>query len=542
MKAHFLSFICFILSINLYAQNYESYVPDQLILKLKAEANFNQRSNQFNIKSLDELNANLGSKEIRLIGNKKAKNTFVLTFNSPININHFMEAYSSVEEVLYAEPNYIRQAHSVTTNVMNIPDDENFEKQWGLYNDGSSNKFFAKKGADISMRQAWEIEQGSPDVVVAILDTGVKTNHPEFYNRMWVNTFESIDGLDEDLNGYTDDRKGWNFAYDNNNPIDDHGHGTVMAGLLGANANNGLGFAGVDWNCKIMSCKVLSNNGFGRDSWFIDAIHYATDNGADIINMSIGGPNYSQTLEEAVDYAYQNNTLVIASSGNADENIENFPASYPTTLAVGSTSPDDSRASPFFNNLQSGSNYGSYLDVVAPGNYIYGLNFLSNIDYDNVYAGTSLSVPLVAGVASLLLAQNSTRTPEAIKNILISTADDQVGSKEEDIPGYDIYYGHGRINAFEALSQFPTSVIENDIDPFTFNIHPNPSSDRIFVEGKIKGSKLTIYSNIGQEILKAVPSSNSFEINVTDLPAGTYIIQIIDESTHSPSSQKFIVR
>jgi subtilisin family serine protease len=542
MRALLPILISFLFSLNSYAQQAEEFVLDQLILKLRSDIQFDLkktlRNHTFNIPVLDDLNQLYHLNSIQVLGNKNNGRTLLFGFDESMNTQGLIKAYYDTGLFEHVEPNYLRYAHTVKPNVMITPNDDEFDKQWALYNNGYSNLYYAKKDADIKMKEAWEIEQGSSDIIVAILDTGIKTNHPEFHSRIWVNASENNNGSDSDNNGYIDDRRGWNFAYQNNNPTDDHGHGTVMAGLLGANANNEFGFAGVDWNCKIMNCKVLTNFGGGKDSWFIEAIHYAVDNGAHIINMSIGGPQYSLALEEAVNYAYKNNVLVIASTGNSDQNIPNFPASYENTLAVGSTNPDDTRASPFFTNALSGSNYGNYLDIVAPGNYIYGLSYLSNLDYDNIYAGTSLSVPLVAGVASLLLAQNPNRTPDHLKNILIQTADDMVGSAIEDTEGYDIYYGHGRLNAFKALSQYPTATLDADLHN-AITIYPNPANNTLIVNGELKGNFITVKTISGQEVIRVKAESDTEYLDITEQEPGMYFIQLYNKQMTLINTQKF---
>ena len=151
------------------------------------------------------------------------------------------------------------------------------------------------------MDLAWNIETGSSEIVVAVLDSGIKLDHPEFLGRVWNN--------DNQENGY-------DFANNDNDPTDDHGHGTNVAGIIGAISNNSTGYAGVDWNCKIMPLKVINDENWGYYSWWIDAIYYAVNNGANIINMSLGGSSYSQAMEDAVNFAVNNNVQVFVSMMN----------------------------------------------------------------------------------------------------------------------------------------------------------------------------------------------------------------------------------
>jgi len=350
----------------------------------------------------------------------------------------------------YVERDASGMAATVAADVLISPDDQGFSKQWGLYNDGTF-RMPAKPRADIHMPEAWTVTQGSKDIVVAILDTGIKTDHPEFSGRLWRNGGEVPEnGIDDDGNGYVDDVNGWNFVVDGRGVADDAGHGTHVAGIIGAQGNNAKGYAGVDWNCQLMICKVLDANFSGYYSWWSQAIHYAVDNGADIINMSLGGEEFSHTLEEAVDYARQHNVLVVASMQNFNSSVVYYPAGHASVLAVGSTDPDDARSTSF-SGTRSGSNYGNHIDLVAPGNYIYGLSFRSDNDDTYMLSGTSQASPLVSGVAALLWAQDRSRTVSDIEQMLTGTADDEVGNPVEDIQGWDPFYGYGRLNAWRAL-------------------------------------------------------------------------------------------
>lgn len=301
------------------------------------------------------------------------------------------------------------------------------------------------------MENAWSIEQGDSNIVVTIIDSGTKLDHPEFTGRIWTNYHEiPNNGIDDDGNGYIDDVKGWDFANSDNDPMDDNGHGTNVAGIIGANGNNSIGYAGADWYCKLMILKGLDNNNYGYYSWWTEAIYYAVDNGAKVINMSLGGNSFSTTLQNAVTYALNNNVVVVVCMMNTNSNTVYYPAGFTGVIAVGSTNSNDTRSNPFFWSPTSGSNYGSHISVVAPGNYIYGLNYQSNTKYGSYWGGTSQATPHVSGLASLLLAQNPSRTPAQIKSTIETTAEDQVGNSSEDTPGWDIYFGHGRINAFNA--------------------------------------------------------------------------------------------
>jgi len=383
----------------------------------------------------------------------------------------------------------------------------------------------SKAGADIDMENGWSLEQGDSTIIVGIIDTGDKLDHPEFAGRIWKNYKEiPNNGIDDDGNGFVDDVQGWNFAGSNNDPTDDQGHGTNVAGIIGANANNTILYAGVDWKCKLMILKGLNNSSFGYYSWWADAIYYAVDNGAKVINMSLGGKGVSTTLQDAVNYALNNNVVIAACMMNTNSDTIYYPAKYTGVIAVGSTNPNDTRSNPFFWSPTSGSNYGSHISVVAPGNYIYGLNYQSNTSYSSYWGGTSQATPLVAGLASLLLAQDTNRTPAQIKSIIESTAEDQVGDPSEDTPGWDQYYGFGRINAFYALSVF-TGIKTQDPQDEMVTVFPNPAKDNFTVSFPAMTRQIEIFNLLGQTVIRKKVeglSKQTFQLENN----GIYMIQV----------------
>lgn len=333
------------------------------------------------------------------------------------------------------------------------PSDTYFSRQWGFVNNGTFNGT-AIANADVDMDMAWTITTGSSSTIICTLDTGLKLDHPEFSGRLWVNAGEiPNNSLDDDNNGYVDDINGWDWVNTDKDPSDDYGHGTNVTGILGASGNNSLGYAGVNWNCKLMTGKVLNASNSGSYSWMISGIIYAVQNGANIINMSIGGSGFSQGLKDACDFAYANNVALFACMMNFNNNVTYYPAGFASTIAVGSTDPNDFRTAPFFWSATSGSNYGSHIDLVAPGNYIYGLSYNSNTNYGSYWGGTSQATPLVAGVASLIHALKPNATVEDYRTILRTTAKDSVGRITEDVPGWDQYMGAGRMNAYLALQK-----------------------------------------------------------------------------------------
>ncbi len=545
MKKIVYTTLCILLSSITFAQNESNFAVNQLIVKFKSNSSYDFKNciskQRFEHNGLDLLNNKHNIHTIVRTGNKKKQDTYLLEFKSKKDINQLIQEYQNTELFEYVEPNFIGKGGGQKGLFKTTPNDLHFSRQYGLDNDGSFTLSPAVVDADIDMDLGWDLEQGDQSIIVAVLDAGVKLDHPEFSNRIWVNSSETLNSVDDDNNGYVDDNRGWDFVNNDNIATDDHGHGTNVAGIIGANANNNIGYAGVDWNCKLMICKILNQNNIGYYSWWSDAIYYAVDNGANVLNMSVGGTGFSNLLKDAIDYAYNNNVTVVACMMNEDNNVTYYPAGFVNTIAVGSTDANDQRSSPFFWNNNSGSNYGNHIDVVAPGNYVYGLNYLSNTDYSYYWGGTSQATPLVAGLSALLLAQDLNRTPNDIRTIIRSTSEDQVGNASEDIMGFDFYYGHGRINAYQALLLGITNTEELDVNNEQVSIFPNPSSTFLFVESEMDFNEVSILNMLGIELLKKVHQhSEVMQIDISNLPKGHYIINVMDQDGKVISTEKLI--
>ena len=310
-------------------------------------------------------------------------------------VSPFREYIGKDPMVRYVEPNMKRQASLK-------PNDPYWVNQWG-----------PKK---IEADWAWNKTLGSPDIIVAVVDTGIYYCHEDLLAN-----YVSL---------------GYNWVNMNNDPLDDHGHGTHCAGIIAAVINNGKGIAGLA-QVKVMAEKVLDESGWGTDDWVASGIIHAADNGAKIISMSLGGYGYSSLLHEAVKYAYEKGVLLVAAAGNDNTNTKVYPAAFEEVIAVAATDEDDGKA--WF------SNWGNWIELAAPGVYI-----LSTVPWGYARAmGTSMACPHVAGVAALAWSLYPNATNDWIRAQLRATADD-LGA-----PGFDVYFGYGRVNARKAVEQEP---------------------------------------------------------------------------------------
>jgi thermitase len=354
-------------------------------------------------------------------------------------VDEAVSKLKSNPDVEYAEPNYISRA-------LYVPDDPLYPRQW------AHKKTQAEAG--------WDMTRGDPDIVIAIVDTGVDYTHEDLAANIW----KDIDGhlgrdfVDIDTAAYV--REGYelikseDYTDVDDEPLDYYGHGTHCAGIAAAVSGNGIGIAGTAGNCRLMPVRAgfaikYGGNIYGSFEYddIFNAVVYAADNGADVISMSFGGPD-SQTIKDAIDYAYSSGVVLVAAAGNDASNAKKHPAGYGNVIAVGATAQDDSRA--YY------SNYGYWIDICAPGgDYYKDTMILSCVPKAGVLSdpsgyktlqGTSMACPYVAGTVGLILSRHPDFSKEEVRAILRATADD-IGAE-----GVDEYAGYGRVNIARALT------------------------------------------------------------------------------------------
>ncbi|KKR88244.1 MAG: Cna protein B-type-like protein [Candidatus Uhrbacteria bacterium GW2011_GWE2_41_1153] len=359
------------------------------------------------------------------------------------------------------------------------PNDTEYDEQWYL--------------DMIDAPEAWDIKTGDGSVVIAVLDTGVDLDHPDLMDNIWVNTGEIADNnIDDDDNGFVDDVYGWDFIDSDNDPTPDTSrgsdpdavsHGTVISGLIAAVGNNHEGLTGVVWDARIMAVRMLDKTGSGNSMDAREAINYAVENGADVINLSFSGSTDDPALRKAVMNAFNHGVVVVAALGNEGVNINNNPV-YPACYndgdedwVIGVAASDASDQHSLF------SNYGSSCaDLSAPGEDMYGLFYYEpSAGYSTLYgdhwSGTSVASPVVAGSAALILAKYPTLSPTDIRNILKLSVDPMSLSGK-----YRNQFGAGRLNVNQAIvlaASYASAQAQQDLQPVSIPVEGYASGDLI---------------------------------------------------------------
>ncbi|MFH1347060.1 MAG: S8 family serine peptidase [Candidatus Margulisiibacteriota bacterium] len=405
MKKIWLIFIWF-LAISFLSFAYAEYVPGQIMVKFrpgvvsipKGIRIASTKAASVRASSVSALNTKFRVKEIEQLNQKTLEirpewkhlaDDYVLIFPEGEDVEKIAAEYKKDPNVISASP--VSIVHAFATN----PDDTHYVSgdQYGLTN--------------ISASLAWDRTTGSSSITIAVMDTGIDYNHEDFDGR--VNLADA-----------------WDFVNNDSNPMDDHSgsHGTTVSGVIGATTNNGKGVAGVDWQAKILPIKVLDNNGEGSMVDIIQGLSWARAKGADVVNMSFGQYPADANLAQACLDAYNDGLVLVAAAGNGGVNWNTYPACLSTVVGVGAVNQNDQRS--VWGNIDpatgqpQASNYGSWVDVCAPGTDIWTT---SRNDSYRTSSGTSLACPFVAGLAGLIKAANSSVTNQQIMDKITSEAD-----------------------------------------------------------------------------------------------------------------------
>lgn len=392
---------------------YAAYRSDEILVKY--------RSGKQSV-ALSKVSA-LGGKPVR---NLEAIRTQLIKLPKGLGVQNAVGRLKGDPNIEYVGPNHI-------VSICIEPNDEYFMwlevlyMQWGLYSDSYPD-------AGIDAPAAWDITTGSSSITIAVVDTGVDLGHEDLYAKI-VPGRNVITG-----------------AVNPSNPQDDHGHGTFVSGVAAAMTNNFLGVAGVSWGAKVMPIKALDQDGYGTEADAAAGIIWAADNGAHIINMSFGGYDDVPVEQDAVAYAWGKGCVLVGASGNDGASQDFFPAAYDQVLAVGASNESAQRCTDV-DWGEGGSNYGQYLDLMAPGNSIMSTAMDGMLGGYDIASGTSAATPFVSGIAALLMSEYPQMSNLDVTNQIKYTC------KDMETQGWDEYTGWGLASAYQALATPPLQSV-----------------------------------------------------------------------------------
>jgi len=488
--------------------------------------------------------------------------SFVLNVPAGKTAEQLAQELQSQPWVEYAEIDGLLDLHDV-------PNDPLIARQWGLENSGQPYWSFRSvggenndemveltgvPGADLNFLAGYESQEPSADVLVGVIDTGLDTAHVDLRDRIQQNPGEIAgNGIDDDNNGFVDDVYGWDFSGDDllnpldilgdNDVTDENGHGTHVGGTIAATVNNGIGVAGVCPRARVFGIKIFPNPFFSISA---EAIYYAADRGARVINMSWGGSFRSRAIEDALQYAHDRGVVPVSSMGNSGRDEIFYPSGYTMTIGVGSSTAKD--------ELSRFSTYNDLVDIIAPGQDILSLRATGTDLYADageagvhivnerylIASGTSMSSPHAAGAAAVLLSFAPGLSNERVREILRASADDIVdpfGNDSLNLPGFDRYTGAGRINLARALTMLPGVLLDVTSPARGARL----AGQDVVVTGRATGSNFTglqarlFHSHlVGNEPGIAIPPSDislgngTFQIRIgsADTLVGPYTLRL----------------
>jgi len=459
-----------------------NYVPGQVIVRFRGGVPHHRQ---------DQIVDELGGRILRTLDMRRGE--YLVALSGGMSVPVAAEQLAKLQEVDFAEPNVLHYINALPT-----------DQYYSSY-DGQPTElqrwYFNGIGADsnLNAEAAWAITTGSSNIIIAVIDTGVDIDHPDLAANIWTNPHPGTD-----TNGaYFGDVHGWDFYNNDNDPNPDLGdgtsgdgnvfHGTFVAGVAAAVSDNGVGVVGASWHSKIMPLKVFTNIGGAPGTAIAEAIYYAVDHGANVINMSFGSPTPTRVIFSAIQEAHAQGVIMVAAAGNADSRKCSYPAGYPYVVSVGGTDSGSVLGSGNASVMRSRASFSEYgpkaVDVVAPAVDIVSTAVFSKSNEadgwgtagDPTYfvgAGTSFASPLVAGEAALLLARaeelglSGSISADTIAHVIVS-ATIQLGADPTNTPtGGANWDGHGRVDFLAAIQQIGPGLVTPPNAPMKLSAKP----------------------------------------------------------------------
>ncbi|RLD58607.1 MAG: hypothetical protein DRJ01_12350 [Bacteroidetes bacterium] len=499
------------------------YIPNTIIIKIKPEfrnicSNTKIKNNEFeNI--LNSIKTQSLTKKFPQIHEPKQKFNkngnklvdlsliFELKYKSNTPINKIISQLKSSTIIEYAQPHYLPK-------LLYIPNDSLNTNQYYLNT--------------IHAFEAWDICKGDSTIVIGITDTGIDIDHEDLTDNIFYNNNDSINGIDDDNDGFIDNFRGWDLGENDNNPqVGENKHGIYVSGIAAAVTDNGKGISGVGFNTKFLPVKISNQNDELTMSY--EGIIYAAEHGCSIINCSWGSTVKDQYGQDIVNYAtFNKNALIIAAAGNSNNDDLFYPASYENVISVAGTDENDNK---WTTGINSGSNYGIYVDICAPGKYIYTTD--NNNNYIKTYWGTSFSAPIIAGCAAIAKSFYPNYSALQIGELLKATAD-KIDDKLENLL-YQNKLGSGRVNLFNALTD--TNLLSLNFNDVNFT----DNNDNKFIAGDtvlITGIYTSYLSQVSNTTVTLTSSSDNIEI----LNSSNYIDTLNTLDTISNQNNPFTIK